>query len=190
MFDLIVQYLACNAGDPGSILGLGRCPGEGNSSPLQCSCLEKSHGQRSLAGYGPWGRTESDTAERLTNPCALYSAVQGLALSEEALRVTGWRRERRWEMVEPKDVGNGRQSEQAAVSLSLMLMEDTLTVLKVCNLRFVCRGVTVSSLLTLKLTFSVTLPHFSDSSLSKMPKYHQGLFTIKSNYQTGVGCPS
>ena len=92
MFDLIVQYLACNAGDPGSILGLGRCPGEGNSSPLQCSCLEKSHGQRSLAGYGPWGRTESDTTERLTNPCALYSAVQGLALSEEALRVTGWRR--------------------------------------------------------------------------------------------------
>ena len=148
MFDLIVQYLACNAGDPGSILGLGRCPGEGNSSPLQCSCLEKSHGQRSLAGYGPWGRTESDTTERLTNPCALYSAVQGLALSEEALRVTGWRRERRWEMVEPKDVGDGRQSEQAAVSLSLMLMEDTLTVLKVCNLRFVCRGVTVSSLLT------------------------------------------
>ena len=102
MFDLIVQYLACNAGDPGSILGLGRCPGEGNSSPLQCSCLEKSHGQRSLAGYGPWGRTESDTAERLTNPCALYSAVQGLALSEEALRVTGWRRERRQETVELK----------------------------------------------------------------------------------------
>ena len=32
---------ACNAGDLGSISGLGRSPGEGNSSPLQYSCLEK-----------------------------------------------------------------------------------------------------------------------------------------------------
>ena len=29
-----------NAGDPGSIPGLGRSPGEGNGNPLQCSCLE------------------------------------------------------------------------------------------------------------------------------------------------------
>ena len=32
----------CNAGDPGSILGLGRPPREGNSYPLQHSCLENS----------------------------------------------------------------------------------------------------------------------------------------------------
>ena len=31
---------ACNAGDPGSIPGLGRSPGEGNDDPLQYSCLE------------------------------------------------------------------------------------------------------------------------------------------------------
>ena len=30
----------CNAGDPGSIHGLGRSPGEGNGKPLQYSCLE------------------------------------------------------------------------------------------------------------------------------------------------------
>ena len=30
----------CNAGDPGSIPGLGRSLGEGNGSPLQYSCLE------------------------------------------------------------------------------------------------------------------------------------------------------
>ena len=30
----------CNAGDPGSIPGLGRSPGEGNGSPLQYSYLE------------------------------------------------------------------------------------------------------------------------------------------------------
>ena len=29
----------CNAGDPGSIPGLGRSPGEGNGNPLQYSCL-------------------------------------------------------------------------------------------------------------------------------------------------------
>ena len=32
----------CNAGDPGSIPGLGRSPGEGNGSPLQHSCLENT----------------------------------------------------------------------------------------------------------------------------------------------------
>ena len=37
-----------NAGDLGWIPGLGRFLGEGNSNPLQYSCLEKSHGQRSL----------------------------------------------------------------------------------------------------------------------------------------------
>ena len=31
---------ACDAGDPGSIPGLGRSPGEGNGYSLQCSCLE------------------------------------------------------------------------------------------------------------------------------------------------------
>ena len=33
---------ACNAEDPGSIPGSGRCPGEGNGYPLQYSCLENS----------------------------------------------------------------------------------------------------------------------------------------------------
>ena len=32
---------AYNTGDPGSIPGSGRSPGEGNGNPLQCSCLEK-----------------------------------------------------------------------------------------------------------------------------------------------------
>ena len=31
---------ARNVGDPGSIPGLGRSPGEGNGNPLQYSCLE------------------------------------------------------------------------------------------------------------------------------------------------------
>ena len=35
-----VKVSACDAGDPGSIPGLGRSPGEGNGNPLQYSCLE------------------------------------------------------------------------------------------------------------------------------------------------------
>ena len=42
---------ACNAGDPDSISGSGRFPGEGNSNPLH----GEFHGQRSLAGYSPQG---------------------------------------------------------------------------------------------------------------------------------------
>ena len=52
----------CNAGDLGSIPGLGRPPGGGHGNPLQFSCLENPPGQRRLAGYSPWGRKESDRA--------------------------------------------------------------------------------------------------------------------------------
>ena len=37
---LKVKASACNAGDPGSIPGLGRSPGEGNGNPLQYSYQE------------------------------------------------------------------------------------------------------------------------------------------------------
>ena len=37
---LVVKNLPANAGDLGSIPGLGRAPGEGNGNPLQYSCLE------------------------------------------------------------------------------------------------------------------------------------------------------
>ena len=36
---------AYSAGDPGSIPGLGRSPGEGNGKPLQYSCLENPMGR-------------------------------------------------------------------------------------------------------------------------------------------------
>ena len=61
-----VKASACNAGDLGSIPGSGRSPGEGNGNPLQYSCLEKSHGRRSLVGYSPRGCKESDTPEQVT----------------------------------------------------------------------------------------------------------------------------
>ena len=59
---------ACNAGDLGLIPRSGRFPGEGNGNLLQYSSLEYSpSGQRSLVGYSPWVRKESDKTERLTH---------------------------------------------------------------------------------------------------------------------------
>ena len=37
----MVKESACNAGDPGSIPGLGRSPGGGNGNPLQYACMGK-----------------------------------------------------------------------------------------------------------------------------------------------------
>ena len=45
------KEITCNAEDLGLIPGLGRSPGGGHGNPLQYSCLENLHGQRSLAGY-------------------------------------------------------------------------------------------------------------------------------------------
>ena len=59
----IVKCLPTMQETQGSIPGSGRSPGEGNGNPLQDSCLEKSHERRSLVGYSPWGRKESDMTE-------------------------------------------------------------------------------------------------------------------------------
>ena len=63
---LVVKNLTANAGDirdPGWIPGLGRSPGGGHGNPLQYSCLENPHGQRSLTGSSPWGHKELDMTE-------------------------------------------------------------------------------------------------------------------------------
>ena len=69
--ELVVKSRLADARDPGSIPGSGRSPGGGHVNPLQYSCLENPHGQRSLAGYSPWGHKEWDTTERLST--AQYS---------------------------------------------------------------------------------------------------------------------
>ena len=51
---------ACSVGDPGSIPGLGRSPGEGHSNPLQYSCLENS------VDRGAWWATVHEVTKSQT----------------------------------------------------------------------------------------------------------------------------
>ena len=68
LWALVLKNPPANAGDirdVSFIPGLGRSPGVRNDNALQYSCLENLSGQRSLAGYSPWGRKESDMTEQL-----------------------------------------------------------------------------------------------------------------------------
>ena len=59
----MVKNPPANARDVAQITGLGRSPRERNGNPLQYFLPRKSHGQRSLVGYSPWGDKESDMSE-------------------------------------------------------------------------------------------------------------------------------
>ena len=72
----VCKELACNAGDPGSIPGSGRSPGEGHGNPLQYSCLETpmDRGAWRAAVHG----VTKNTAERLALSLFLsWSAAAG-----------------------------------------------------------------------------------------------------------------
>ena len=66
---------ACNAGDLGSIPGLGRSPGEGNGNPLQYSCLENPMDR------GAW---------QATGYKFIYLAALGLSWSTQNLCCIMW----------------------------------------------------------------------------------------------------
>ena len=56
---------AYSAGELDSIPGSGRSSGVGKWQPTPVLLPGKSHGQRSIVGYSPWGCKESHTTERL-----------------------------------------------------------------------------------------------------------------------------
>ena len=60
---LSVKEPACNAGDPGSIPGSRRSPGEGIWQPTSVFLPGECHGQRNLASYSPWGHKQLDMTE-------------------------------------------------------------------------------------------------------------------------------
>ena len=62
------EEFTCNVGDLGSIPGLGRPPGEGNSYPLQYSCLENSMTEKPSRLHTVYGVAELNTTECLTFP--------------------------------------------------------------------------------------------------------------------------
>ena len=66
---------ACKVGDPGSITGSGRSPGEGNDNPPQYSCLENSMNR------GAWW----DTVHGLTKRHNLVTKQQKSEVSPLAL---------------------------------------------------------------------------------------------------------
>ena len=51
----MVKKPLVKAGDVGLITGLGRSPGGKKQKPTPVLLPGKSHGQRRLAGYSPWG---------------------------------------------------------------------------------------------------------------------------------------
>ena len=90
---------AGNAGDPGSIPELGRSPGEGNSNPLQYSCLENPvdrgawqatvHGvaksQTILSDFTSLhlrGARDSHNGEKLRQGCTPHEQQQGLSAKQ------------------------------------------------------------------------------------------------------------
>ena len=74
---------ACTAGDLGSIPRLGRFPGERHGNPLQYSCLENPHGQRSWSGYSSWShRVGHDWATKLNKHLFALCPLSGEFLSE------------------------------------------------------------------------------------------------------------
>ena len=60
-----VKASACNAGDLGSIPGSGRSLWRWKWQPTPVFLPGESHGQRSVVGYSPRGRKESDTTKQL-----------------------------------------------------------------------------------------------------------------------------
>ena len=65
---------ACSVGELCLIPGLGKMSWRRKWQPTPVFLPRESHGQRSLAGYSPWGRKKSDTTERLILYLTLNSA--------------------------------------------------------------------------------------------------------------------
>ena len=61
--DTMVKKSFANVGNAGLIPGGGKTPRRRKWQPTPVFLTGKFHGQRSLVGYSPWGRKESDMAE-------------------------------------------------------------------------------------------------------------------------------
>ena len=76
----MVKNPPANAGDASSTPGLGRSLGEGKWQPTPAALPGKSHGQRSLVGYSPWGH------KRVRNDL-VTKQQQNVTLQNDAFRL-------------------------------------------------------------------------------------------------------
>ena len=76
-----VKASACNAGDPGSIPGSGKSPGEGNGNPLQYSCLENS------TDGGAWWATAHEVTKSQTRLSDFASLISCSLISSGVICV-------------------------------------------------------------------------------------------------------
>ena len=75
---------ACNAGDQGSIPGLGKIPWRREWLPTPVFLPGEFHGERSLVAYSPWGCKESDTTRQLTLGYVRMKNTRGIWASQVA----------------------------------------------------------------------------------------------------------
>ena len=68
-----------NAGDPDSVRGSGRSPGEGNGNPLQYSCLENAMDRGAWQATVRGVSTVSDTTWRLNNTTVTVNTMMFLS---------------------------------------------------------------------------------------------------------------
>ena len=81
----------CNAADLGSIPGSGRFPWRREWLPTPVFLPGESYGQRSLAGYSPWGCKESDRTECLTLSSTSFKSIHSMSFRSEVLLTTGYK---------------------------------------------------------------------------------------------------
>ena len=76
---VVKNLSSANAGDRGSIPGLGRSLGEGNGNSFQYSYPGNPMDRRSLAGYNPWGhkRVRHDLVTKQHKDASLILGTAG-----------------------------------------------------------------------------------------------------------------
>ena len=84
----MVKNPPASAGNTGFNPWVGKIPWRRERPPTSAFLPRESHGQRSLAGYSPWGHKELDMTERLTLP--LSASISSSSASRSQMQTTGW----------------------------------------------------------------------------------------------------
>ena len=87
----VINNLPANAGDTGLIPESGSFSGQGNSKPFPVFLPGKSHGQRSLEGYSPWGHKRvghNFVMKQLQQDCSQHFTATNSAAVEILVCIT------------------------------------------------------------------------------------------------------